>query len=253
MKVKLSIFTLAIFFVFTSAANICAKTALNGKLLQSNGRPLPYTEIELVLVESEEIVNDGRLLAISSTSGKFSFINVPEGKYTLSINFNEKPTDFSPYETFFYPSTKIRTEAEVFDINEFSKFTPVTFQLQPKLVERKIIGQIVWSGGIPVADAFIYINDVQYDEIYGLTNLKSDKYGNFTIKAFENRKYIVGAVLFERFGRNLEESIGPVMASTRSEIFTLNANTENIKLIMEEPEELKTLRRKSIGKLIVKP
>jgi hypothetical protein len=54
-------------------------------------------------------------------------------------------------------------------------------------------------------------------------------------------------------GRNLEESIGPVMASTRSEIFKLDANTEKIKLIMEEPEELKTLRERNIGKLIVKP
>jgi hypothetical protein len=117
MKAKLSIFILTIFFTIFSAANICAKTSLNGKLLQSNGKPLPYTEIELVLTDSEEIANDGRLLAISSTSGKFSFINIPEGKYTLSINFNEKPTEFSPYETFFYPNTKIRAEAEVFEIS----------------------------------------------------------------------------------------------------------------------------------------
>lgn len=253
MKAKLTFFTLIFLFIVIFTQDLSAKTTLNGKLLQSNGRPLAFTEIELVPLESDVQLSDTRLLAISSNTGRFSFSNVPEGRYTLSINFDEKPTETSPYATFFYPNTEIRASAEIFEINETSKFAPLTFRLPPKLIQRTITGQVIWSSGIPIADAFIYINDVDFDEMYGLTNLKTDSDGNFALKAFENRNYIVGAVLFERMGKNLVESIGPVFAATKSESFLLNANTEKIILKMEEPEDLKIRRDRIVGKLIVKP
>jgi hypothetical protein len=131
---KAKFFFLAILGIFAFSASGFCKNALAGKLLQSNGRPLAYTEIELVSLGSNEIANDGRLTAISSISGKFKFISVPAGKYPLSINFNEIPTDTSPFTTFFYPNTDVRSEAQVFEFEESTKFIPITFRLPPKLI-----------------------------------------------------------------------------------------------------------------------
>lgn len=250
MKTKLTIFFLLIFFANIYAAN--NKISLAGRLLQANGKPLPYTEIELVPINSETQSNDPRLLAISNTSGRFSFTDVPEGKYTLSINFDEKPTATSPYSTFFYPNATNRAEAEVFEVTETSKFAPLSFRLPPKLVQRKISGQVVFTDGTPVADVFVFLVDVAYDETFSFDN-KSDANGNFTLTAFENRKYFAGAVLFDLISLNPLEPFGSKLASTRSDIFTLDAKTEKIKLILEEPEEMKTLRRRNIGKLVLKP
>ena len=100
----LIIFAVAFVSVNCIFAQVGGKVTIAGQLLKSNGKSLAYTEIELVPVAAKKIVIDGRLLAASNTSGKFSFVNVPDGKYTLSINFDDKPTDLSPYPTFFYPN-----------------------------------------------------------------------------------------------------------------------------------------------------
>src|SRR5690349_6233664 len=89
---------------------------VRGTLLKSDGRPLAYTEIELVPVSSEHIVVDHGLNATSSVSGLFSFVDVPPGRYTLSINFDDKPTELSPYDTFFYPEARDRSAARIFEV-----------------------------------------------------------------------------------------------------------------------------------------
>ncbi|MEZ5428118.1 MAG: carboxypeptidase-like regulatory domain-containing protein [Pyrinomonadaceae bacterium] len=256
MNKKFPAIFLILIVALMSAADIGAESAgkasLRGRLLKSNGKPLPYTEIELVPVDSDIQLNDGRLMAISTASGRFSFIDVPDGKYTLSINFDEKPTETSPYPTYFYPDTELRSEADVFEFNASSRFAPVTFRLLPKLVGRKLGGRVLWENGEPVSDAFIYINDIEYNETFSVSSIKTDFDGKFTVSGFEGRKYVVGAVLFERMGRNLLEAAGPVLASNRTEIFRLDAKTPPLKIILEEPEELRRMRERNIGKLLPK-
>lgn len=249
MKTKLSYIFLTIFFTAVFASGALSKAVLSGKLLQANGKPLVYTEIELVSLDAFDLQDSRRLLAITNVGGKFTFSDIPVGKYTLSINFDEKPTETSPYATFFYPATEKRDRAEIFEVSDSSMFPPVVFHLPPKLIERKITGIVRWANGDPVSDAFIYINDAEYDDTFGLTDLKTDQNGNFALKAFENRRYQVGAVLFEKLGKTLMDVVGPIMASARSEVFTLNAKTETIELIFEEPEEIILQRDKSIGSL----
>ena len=256
MKYKLFIFLLTAFFALTFQENVSAQksaanSAIKGKLLQSNGQPLAYTEIELVPVGSNVQVNDARLLATSSTSGLFTFQNVPDGNYTLSINFDEKPTNLSPYSTFFYPNTANRAEAEVFRIDATSNLNNLVFRLPPRLVQRKIIGKVLWSDGKPVADAYVFLRDVEFDMSLTFGEIKTDNNGNFTTVGFEGRKYQVGAVLFDKAGKSLAEFSASVIASANSDVFVLNAGTANVKLTVELPKEIERMRDKQIGALIL--
>ena len=237
-----------------SKANYSA--TLQGKLLKSNGKPLPYTEIELVPINSDKIINDGRLLATSNTSGKFSFINVPNGKYTLSINFDDKPTDLSPYATFFYPNTYQRSESEIFEITETSKTRTINFQLPPALVQRSIKGKVLFEDGTTAADAYIAVQDTEFDKFVTFGRIVSDDDGNFTFKGFESRKYQLGGILFEKAGRSEKIgktliNFGQIIAAGETKIFVLDSTTPNIKLILKESEDFKRMRQKYIGKLIV--
>ncbi|MGB5012606.1 MAG: carboxypeptidase-like regulatory domain-containing protein, partial [Pyrinomonadaceae bacterium] len=69
---------------------------IQGTLIKSDRKPLAYTEIELVPVGSGVVINDTRLFGITDQRGRFNFVDVPDGKYTLSINFGDKPTLLSP-------------------------------------------------------------------------------------------------------------------------------------------------------------
>lgn len=189
-------FICSLIFALTLFANARAAHAsskkpvsISGKLLQSTGKPLGYTEIELVPIDSEKQINDGRLLATTSISGLFSFVNVPDGKYTLSINFDEKPTETSPYPTFFYPNATNRAEAEIFEISAASGRKEIIFQLPPKLPQRKITGKVVGTDGKPVADAFVSLKDIDFDDLSFDLSGKTDRSGTFKFNGFENRSY----------------------------------------------------------------
>lgn len=245
MKTKLTFFFFSLIFSLCASAQTYAGSSISGKLLDSSNRAVAYTEIEFVSLDERA---DRRILAITNSFGKFVFSEIPPGKYTLSINFNEKPTEMSPYSTIFYPTTSDRTGAKIFEIEEGTKITAVNFKLTPKLVERRIVGQVVWENGDPVSDAFIYINDAEYDDTFGLTDLRTDESGNFVLKAFENRNYQVGAVLFEKSGKTLLDAVGPIMASARSEVFLLNNKTEKVMLVLKTPAGEEKPVNKNVGK-----
>ena len=224
--------------------------SITGTLLKSNGRPLPYIEIELVPVNSDKIVNDGRLWSTSSSNGKFGFYNLPAGKYTLSVNFDDKPTDLSPYPTFFYPNTSKRAEAEVFEIISGDKIKNLDFRLPPALVKRKITGKVIDFEGKPVSDAFVSLRDVEFDDVSFTLNYKTDKTGSFTLVGFESRRYLIGAILFDKLPTAFSTP-GEVMGSAKSEIFVLDAQTQNITLRLGKTKRLQTIPDKSVGKLIL--
>lgn len=250
------IFICSVIFTFTFPINARAEhglvrkaASISGKLLQSTGKPLAYTEIELVPTDSKKQINDGRLLAATSVSGLFSFVNVPDGEYTLSINFDEKPTQTSPYPTFFYPNAANRAEAEIFEIRATSGRKEIIFRLPPKLAQRKITGKVIGADGKPVADAFVSLKDIDYDDFSFDLSGKTDRHGTFKLNGFENRSYYITAIQFDKLPTNSTPPGKPI-AFGRTKAFVLDANnsdfTLNLKKIGEEKERLEN----NVGMLI---
>ncbi len=244
-----------ILFVFALAFSVFGHSGaggfVGGKLLKSNGKPLPYTEIELVPVSYDKQIDDQRFLATSNAAGSFSFSNVPGGKYTLSINFDEKPTETSPYPTYFYPNNVNRAEAETLEITPGEKITGLNFRVPPPLAQRRVTGKVVSADGKPVSDAFVYLRDVAYDESLVL-DIRTDKNGNFTLTGFETRKYQVGALLYEVINPSVLDLTGKVLASAYSPVFTLAPTNPHFTLVLEESDEVKKAKEKNIGMLIFK-
>ena len=254
MRINLTIFVLMI-FAFASVS-IFAQThgtgAISGKLFKSNGKPLAYTELELVPVDSDKIIVDSRFIATSYANGNFSFANIPGGKYTLSINFDDKPTDLSPYPTFFYPDATERSKAEVFDVKDGVKFTGLIFRLPAPLAQIKLGGSAVFTDGKPVAGAFIALRDVEYDadDFYDVT--KTDQNGNFSVTAFEGRTYQFGALLFEKESRSVWEAEGPIVAAGESKVFTLGTDPPVIKIELKTTEDFHRIKEKYLGMIVFK-
>lgn len=244
MKYLLTLILLV--FAFDVSAQI------RGTLLKSNGRPLAYTEIELVPVDSKQMVMNQNLFATSGTNGKFAFNNLPPGRYTLSINFDDKPTDLSPYPTYFYPNTENRVDAEVFEITSSSAVKNVTFKLLPPLVSRKISGNIVFSNGNPAVGAWIGLRDVAFDHSVGFGIAKTDKAGNFTVNGFVGREYQLGAVLFEREPKPSDRYFPQIVAAGESKLFTLETTTSVIKFTIRQSDDVEKIRDKYVAQLVIR-
>lgn len=238
-----------VIFLTLSAVEISAQGLISGQLLKSNGKVLPYTEIELVPLGSKKLINDSRLIGISGASGKFSFSDVPNGKYTLSINFDEKPTELSPYETFFYPNSDKRPEAQIFDIDGKIKIQKLVFKLPAALTKRKVTGKVVFPDGRPVENAYLALRDLKIDRNVFFGQFKSNKFGDFSITAFGGRKYQVAAILFERFGGTIYDPY-EILGAAESDVFTLGAVTFNLTLVLKKRKDYDQIRDKYIGQLV---
>lgn len=212
-----------------------AKNVLRGILLKSNSQPLPYTEIELVPVNSRSMINDGRLTAISVPSGKFSFIDVPNGEYTLSINFGEKPTELSPYTAFFFPETEVRQNAKTFQFAGNSLIEGVSFRLPAPLIPQKVSGKAVNLLGLPMSEVFVNLCDLEFDEVTFSLQSKTNKNGEFSFTGFKGRRYEIAFIVYERLIKGIlpKETI----ARGKSESFTLDDKTPTIIVKVKLPRE----------------
>jgi hypothetical protein len=233
-------FPIAVFFVvclFCAAENAFADGALGGKLLKANGKPLAYTEIELVPVESAKQIANRQLWATTAANGNFIFDKIPPGEYTLSINFDEKPTELSPYQTYFYPKTANRALAKIFEIYADTRITNLVFQLSPPLIKRKIFGRVFDQNGKPAPHVYVALRDVEGDKedfFMAFSPIKTDLQGNFSLMSFEARKYQVFAVLLE--GSDKTPYFDPrarIVAVGKSDVFLLDAKTASINLTLQ--------------------
>ena len=171
---------------------------IEGKLIKKDLKPVQYTELELVPLDMEQVPNDSRYVGVSDTYGRFRFVDVPPGRYTLSINFGEKPTFLSPFSTFFYPGTSNRDEATVFTVDGSTRVRDLVFKLQTELTKNPIVGRITWPDGKPVQGAIIACRDVEFDVRNTFGSVRSDKNGMFTLEAFVGRRYQLGIMLSDR-------------------------------------------------------
>lgn len=254
MKIRLAGIFLIIFIfaLFPTFAQKSSSVTISGQLLKANGKPLPYVELELVPIESDVLVFDQRLIAASSTSGKFSFINVPDGKYTLSVNFGDKPSNLSPYPEYFYPNTYKRGAAQIFEVTRTSKFAAVVFRLPPPLVERRVSGKVSFSDGTPVRGAFVALRDVLFDSSVYFGAINTDVNGNFSAKGFEGREYQFGAILFENEDPNRYDLRDPIIAAGESAVFRLGAQTPVIKFEVKTKGDHNLIKDKYLGMKIIK-
>ncbi len=155
-------------------------------------------ELQLVPVGSGVLVNDSRLIAVSDERGKFAFRDVPVGTYTLSVKFNDLPTELSPYSTFFFPSTENRRKAEVFEIRPDTVFQALVFRLPPELVKTRITGRVVWaSDGKPVIGAWIACWDLDFDFVISFGRIFSRLDGTFAIDVYSGRRYQFGSMALD--------------------------------------------------------
>lgn len=249
---SLILVAIVVAFVSTFAASVSAQRkpvvtpVIQGSLIKSDKRPLQYTEIELVPVESNEIVNDQRLFGISDSVGRFRFNEVPAGKYTLSINFGDKPTFLSPFETFFYPGTTKRSEASVLTIDEGTKLAGLVFSVRKELTKGSISGRISWPDGRPVQGAIIVCRDLEFEVKNSFGGISSDKDGKFSFEAFVGRKYQLGVVLFDRDIRTPWER-GNIIGIAESGEFVLESKQHSILIQLVKPEEVRTFTDKYLS------
>jgi hypothetical protein len=236
---------------FASAQRVDTKrVTIEGRLLKADGKPLAYTEIELVPVGSTKITENYDLIAVSIANGSFYFANVPPGRYTLSINFDGKPSELSPYETVYYPHSPERSSATEFAVEYATRIRGLVFRLPPALERKVLVGRVLWDDGEPVYGAMIGFWDAAYDVSLSFGEPRSDKNGRFSVVGFSGRKYQFGAIVFDKETYKPFQSPGNVIASGESKVFVVNASTGIIEFRVKRSKDANKLLDKYVGMIL---
>lgn len=249
MKAKLA-FLFTVLFISLMLFDVAKATTggiFKGRLLNSAGKPCPHTELELVPVNVEQKSKDMRLWTVTTAGGFFIFKDVPPGKYTLSINFDETPTDTSPYSTYFYPHSPKRVDAEVFEVTENSNFSRLLFRLPTSHKMKRFTGKIVWEDGEPVVDALVSLVDLEAQSDTGFGKIKSDANGVFKVTGFIGRKYQIAAILFD--GDLFKDANPQLLAQGFSKMFYLDTKTNIIKITLTRPGTDEETNNSLVGSL----
>jgi hypothetical protein len=116
-KILITLFSLSLMLSLGSVERVFAQ--IKGKVVDINGSPVTQdTLVELIPIglKLKPIYNQVNSVSVNE-NGDFEFEGIPNGKYSLAINYIWSPNIDCPYPTTFYPNVSDIYEAYVFEIN----------------------------------------------------------------------------------------------------------------------------------------
>lgn len=237
------------YFIFSN------KNQISGRVVDANGRPVPYVRVELVSIDKPSSYLGG-MSDDSNTNGEFAIEQIPKGKYTLSVNYNNNPHPEHPFPTTFYPSGSLRSVAEVFDIDSGTTIDSLIWKLPKPLEKQTIMGSVAFEDGTPVVGAKIDLFDMAFPGFYAgcysieskpskeeelspvrsvsfrssgpTCDLKTDASGRFQFGIYKERTYRLSASITETINGKR------VVHEAESETFLLSDQPHSVKLIIKK-------------------
>jgi len=167
-------------------------TRLGGRLTDQAGHPVKDTLLDLVPVEQiNDKTQDDRKYADIDESGRFTFRNIPDGKYFLGTRLGRSSSLDFAYPRYFYPGTTNIAKAAIIEIHEGIVLENYDLQLPPKLGTRTISGKVTVPEGVKLEKAYICFEEAPAGSCQSDGEIKPD--GTFKFTRFSGVKYILRA------------------------------------------------------------
>ena len=132
---------------------------IRGALLDDRGAPF-----EGELVYAVAAVNAGTSQHVpgapvrTGAGGRFEFSPLPRGQYVLVLSFDDRPEATEFDRRVYYPGTRVPAEAKILTVDGPTIVDAGVFRAPPDPVARTITGVVVWSDGVPAADAELMLH-----------------------------------------------------------------------------------------------
>lgn len=204
-------------------------SGIEGRVIDSEGKAIDNLAIDLFPQNLKSKPTDLRETTYSWRGGIFNFFNIPPGKYLIAANYTSQPDEMNPYPTTFYKAKGEKSIGTVIVVGIGGKVEGLVIQLPSRLPMQEISGKVFWKNGKPAKGVFVNLRDSQTKQ--NISSADTDSEGNFIIKGFTGRKYIIETYLEEVINGSY------VQFESKDVVFILSKKTPKFKVILEKKIE----------------
>jgi hypothetical protein len=127
---------------------------IEGRVVDESGKPA-HAWVEINSVDGKRLPGNVRSFLDTKADGSYHIHKIPAGRYIAMLNPNG-PSNDSPYDPQYYPSTLRAAEAKVLQLADGQKIDGVDFTVHP-LAKRSVQVHVAWPDGKPVTDAAVIV------------------------------------------------------------------------------------------------
>ena len=165
---------------------------LSGTLVGPTGGPIADGDLTVYSATDPEAHLDDDM-ATTDRKGCFKF-SIPPGDYVIGFNTFWPPSREFPFAPTYYPSAHRRSDAKIISVADRQHIRNLVMRLPEPLVSRTISVKVLWPDGKPVADANVWLS--QLDDptaVVGTAVSHTRDDGTFDLVGLEGIDYILHA------------------------------------------------------------
>jgi len=198
-------------------------TRITGKVLDAQGMSAADVLMELVPVTRE--FNKHPEFVRTDKEGRYVWKMLKPGRYYLGVRIvGMAGSTYVPYPQTYYPGVKDRSQATIITISEAQRIELDELILPARFIERTLHGIVLDADGTPVAGAFVWLKERQYEDTDSAYRRVTDSEGRFSYPVYEGIKYELNA--------NVDVDGRRVKRSETLEV-VITSNREPIKLVLK--------------------
>jgi hypothetical protein len=200
---------------------------LKGRVTDAEGRPLLGVRVGLINAEATEIVREG-LYTWTGGGGDYVLTGIPAGRFLLFFDLPGAPAARIPHPPrAYYPGVWSAAQGTVLTVVEGENLPAYDLQLLPPPADRAVEIVLTWPDGRAVGDAWVTLEDPDYNWEGSMTGAKKvdGQEGRYQATGFDGITYWARAHV-NIDGRQMHAE--PVK-------FTLTEGAGPIKLVVTEP------------------
>ena len=190
---------------------------ISGRLLDDRGQPVPNVEITALPIgtngkpiKQEEDCSDTDTCVSSKDDGSYLIKGLKSGRYLIGVRLDDyicNDCADSEYKKALYPGVSTEARAKPIVVGFGKHIENIDLKLTAKYREREIVGTVAFKDGKPAANVRVrFVARTPDLKRNGLTFIKTDGNGSFTILAYDDHSYMIGAFTDDRDGNEAAEA-----------------------------------------------
>ncbi len=177
---------------------------ITGRLLDKRGGPIEGVQVTAVpigrdgkAIRQEEPCYDTDTCVSSKEDGTYLIKGLKPGHYLIGVRLDDYVCNDcadSEYKKTLYPGVANETRAKSIVVGFGKLVEKIDLKLTSRYIQRKINGIVVFKDGKPAANVTVrYVARTPDLKRNGITFIKTDANGLFSIDVYEGHAYMVGA------------------------------------------------------------